>query len=140
MFTHVTKEEFGEGAILYQLKTRYECDRIYTTIGTILISVNPYRMLPIYGAETVDLYKTQRDECRPHVYAIAADAYKSLLDEERNQAVIISGESGAGKTEATKSVLQYLSEVAGSEDGVEQEILQVCVSVLHMRVIKHTHT
>jgi myosin heavy subunit len=58
------------------------------------------------------------------VFAIAAEAYKRLMDERVNQAVIISGESGAGKTEATKTVLQYLSEVAGSDSGVEQEILQ----------------
>lgn len=110
-----------------------------TNIGTILVSVNPYKALPIYGAAQVDQYRMAAEQgpqalaaLEPHIFGIAAEAYSRLYEDEssnaknvkHNQAIIISGESGAGKTEATKSVLQYLSEVAGSVSGVEQQILQ----------------
>jgi len=120
----VQLEEFGEGAIIHQLRKRYATDKIYTNIGTILVSVNPYKLLPIYTSSVVDKYREDYTSMAPHAFQIAADAYKRLLDEGMNQAVIISGESGAGKTEATKSVLQYLSDVAGSTSNVEQQILQ----------------
>ncbi len=152
-------------------------DEIYTNIGSILCSVNPYKSLPIYSASHVELYKHGAEAgpqalaaLEPHIFAIAAEAYTKLYEEEgkeaikHNQAVIISGESGAGqthrqrsaaqrsvssaatcphwsrwhdadpifclvcwfsqigKTEATKSVLQYLSSVAGSVSGVEQQV------------------
>jgi myosin heavy subunit len=120
----VQLDEFGEGAIVHQLRKRYVQDKIYTTIGTILVSVNPYKLLPIYTSSVVDKYREDYTNMPPHCFQIAADAYKRLLDEGMNQAVIISGESGAGKTEATKTVLQYLSDVAGSTSNVEQQILQ----------------
>lgn len=104
---------------------------IYTAIGTILVSINPYQLLPLYGATIVQQYRdaslNKEIKLDPHVYSIAAEAYVNLYDDaikQKSQAIIISGESGAGKTEATKTVLQYLSEVAGSTDGVEQLILQ----------------
>ncbi len=94
------------------------------------MSINPYKVLPIYISSVVDDYKRSAasnappGSLPPHVFTIAADAYKGLMEESKAQAVIISGESGAGKTEATKMILQYLSDVAQSETGVEQEILQ----------------
>eukprot|EP00457_Paulinella_chromatophora_P000053 gb/GEZN01000053.1/.p1 GENE.gb/GEZN01000053.1/~~gb/GEZN01000053.1/.p1 ORF type:complete len:2897 (+),score=759.98 gb/GEZN01000053.1/:46-8736(+) len=115
---------FSQGGVLNELRKRYVKDLIYTGISTILISVNPYRMLPIYHSAIVEEYRTNYTEMPPHVYKIGADAYKRMLDEQEDQAVIISGESGAGKTEATKAVLQYLSDVAGSTNNVEQQILQ----------------
>merc|ERR1712130_480725 len=93
-------------------------------IGTILVSVNPFKLLSIYTSKTIQSYSKDHVNNEPHVYQIAAEAYTTLFQTYKNQAVIISGESGAGKTEATKSVLQYLSEVAGSTSGVEQQILQ----------------
>lgn len=87
------------------------------------MSVNPYKVLPIYVSSVVEDYKRNHTTLPPHVFTIAADAYKGLLDERKAQAVIISGESGSGKTEATKMILQFLSDVAQSETGVEQEIL-----------------
>ena len=93
-------------------------------MGDILISVNPYERLPIYTASVMDQYlHGDHSHMRPHVFAIADDCYKALLKKE-DQSVIISGESGAGKTEATKVILQYLAEVAGSESGVEQQVLK----------------
>lgn len=120
----VNLDEFGEGAVVHQLRERYKADLIYTSIGTILVAVNPFRMLPIYTAKTIEAYFKDHVKAEPHVFQIAAEAYKHLLDDYTNQAVIISGESGAGKTEATKSVLQFLSDAAGSTTGVEQQILQ----------------
>lgn len=117
-------DEFGEGAVVHQLRDRYNDDKIYTSIGTILVAVNPFKLLPIYTAKVIEQYQKDHVNADPHVFQIAAEAYHHLLDDHRNQAVIISGESGAGKTEATKSVLQFLSEVAGSLSGVEQQILQ----------------
>jgi len=119
----VNLDDFSEGAVLHQLRKRYASDKIYTSISTILVSINPYKLLPIYTSATVEKYREDYTNMSPHVFHIAADAYKRLLDECKNQAVIISGESGAGKTEATKTVLQYLSEVAGSANNVEQQIL-----------------
>ena len=75
-------------------------------------------------------YKKDYKTLEPHVFAIGAEAYECLNSDNVDQAVIISGESGAGKTEATKSVLQYLSDVAGSDSGVEQQILQVLFVML----------
>eukprot|EP00808_Paulinella_micropora_P029782 g80330.t1 len=120
----VLLDDFGEGAVLHQLRERFKTDTIYTNISTILVSLNPFKMLPIYASSIIDKYRENFNECAPHVYGIAADAYKRLLDYSENQAVIISGESGAGKTEATKTVLQYLSDVAGSTSNVEQQILE----------------
>ena len=110
---------------------------IYTNIGSILVVVNPYARLPLYGPAQIDSYRVAAEQgaialsaLSPHVYSIAAEAYTRLYEEDdsphlkRSQAVIISGESGAGKTEATKTALQWLSEVAGSVTGVEQLILQ----------------
>jgi hypothetical protein len=107
----VNLDEFGEGAVIHQLRERYKMDLIYTTIGTILVSVNPYRLLPIYAAAQVDRYKHAANESvsalgalDPHVYSIAAEAYTKLYEDDdapsvkHNQAVIISGESGAGTT------------------------------------------
>lgn len=127
----IDMEEFNEGAIIHQLRTRYKQDDIYTWIGNILISINPYKLLPIYTSEVlrkyIDLEKhggaTGLQNYAPHAYSVSGMAYKGLSLDENAQAVIISGESGAGKTEVTKLILQYLSEVAGSASGVEQEIL-----------------
>jgi myosin heavy subunit len=110
--------------VIHQLRQRYAIDTIYTNIGTILVSINPYKTLPIYNNTLIHSYKADHINLAPHVFTVAAESYKRLLDDNQNQAVIISGESGAGKTEATKTVLMYLSEVAGSSTGVEQEILQ----------------
>ncbi len=112
--------------ILHNLKMRYAEDKIYTGVGTILISVNPYQRLPIYGPEILKQYASKKvgTDLPPHVFNIAHDAWYGLTEFGKNQSIIISGESGAGKTEATKQCLQFLAHVAGSSSGVETKVLE----------------
>lgn len=119
----VDLEELSEGAILHQLRLRYQKSQIYTNIGPILVSINPYRVLPIYSSATLAGY-ANGEQTSPHIFLTAAQTLNGLTSSLRNQSVIISGESGAGKTEATKLILQYLSETSGSASGVEQKVLQ----------------
>ena len=109
----VDLDEMGEGAVIHALRTRYAADDIYTNIGSILVSINPYKLLPIYSTSTIAKYPPSSSShlSPPHVFQIASTAYHQLMTQHEDQAVIISGESGAGKTEATKTVLSYLSEI-----------------------------
>ena len=111
--------------ILHCLKKRFENNLIYTNVGTICISVNPYKHLPIYGRDVIEKYMYRGVEERPpHVFNIAHNAFKGMKDYSINQSIIISGESGAGKTEATKQCLTYIAAIAGSVGGVEKKVLQ----------------
>ncbi|GAA96617.1 uncharacterized protein L969DRAFT_624263 [Mixia osmundae IAM 14324] len=95
------------------LRKRYENAEIYTYIGHVLISVNPFRMLPIYNNATLHSYRGKnRLEMPPHVYAVSESAYYNMTSYNQNQCVIISGESGAGKTEAAKRFIEYTVEVS----------------------------
>uniref|UniRef100_A0A3P8RPX6 Myosin XVA n=1 Tax=Amphiprion percula TaxID=161767 RepID=A0A3P8RPX6_AMPPE len=117
-------EEMHEGAVLLNLRTRFERKLIYTYIGSILVSVNPYRMYNIYGTDLVMLYKgCALGENPPHLFAIANAAYSKMMDAKHNQVIIISGESGSGKTEATKLVLRYLAAIHHKAN-LAQEILE----------------
>ena len=93
--------------------------------GTILVAINPFQYLPIYGADLMhDYHRPGNRQLPPHVFAVAAAAHKSMSLNNADQAVLISGESGAGKTEATKHCLSFLAEMAGSENAVEGQVLQ----------------
>uniref|UniRef100_A0A8D0AY66 Myosin IH n=1 Tax=Sander lucioperca TaxID=283035 RepID=A0A8D0AY66_SANLU len=104
----VLLDETTEAAFLSNLKKRFSKDLIYTYIGTLLVSVNPYKELDIYNMKQMDLYMgVNFFELPPHIYALADNAYHTMLTEFNNHFILISGESGAGKTEASKKILQY---------------------------------
>jgi myosin-1 len=110
-------------AINENLKKRFEGAEIYTYIGHVLVSVNPFRDLGIYTDQVLDSYRGKnRLEMPPHVFAIAESAYYNMKAYKDNQCVIISGESGAGKTEAAKRIMQYIANVSGGTGGDIQQI------------------
>lgn len=124
----VLLDNMSDPLILHNLRKRFERGEIYTNIGTILISINPYTSLdpPIYTADVIEKYRRkleQHKEMPPHVFCIGDNAFKGLsFQNGLNQSVIISGESGAGKTEAAKQVVSYLAAVAGSVSGIEKKL------------------
>ncbi|OAX40076.1 hypothetical protein K503DRAFT_28351 [Rhizopogon vinicolor AM-OR11-026] len=111
------------------LQKRWTNGEIYTYIGGVLISVNPFRDLGIYTDETLHKYKGKnRLEVPPHVFSIAESAYYNMNAYHENQCVIISGESGAGKTEAAKRIMQYIAAVSGGVDNSIQEIKEMVLA------------
>uniref|UniRef100_A0A8C5B6I2 Myosin X, like 1 n=1 Tax=Gadus morhua TaxID=8049 RepID=A0A8C5B6I2_GADMO len=111
--------ELHEAAILHNLHQRYKKDSIYTNIGSILAAVNPYKQIPgMYDPDRVELYsKHHLGELPPHIYAIANECYRCIWKRHDSQCVLISGESGAGKTESTKLLLQFLSVMSQNSAG-----------------------
>ncbi|KAM9744048.1 LOW QUALITY PROTEIN: unconventional myosin-Ih [Menidia menidia] len=104
----VLLDETTEAAFISNLKKRFSKDLIYTYIGTLLVSVNPYKEVDIYNKKQMDTYMgINFFELPPHIYALADNAYHMMLTEFKNHFILISGESGAGKTEASKKILQY---------------------------------
>ena len=100
-------------------------DPIQTYTGTILVAINPYQLLPIYDQAHINRYKDKKiGEAPPHIFAIADNAYYFMKRGQRDQCCIISGESGAGKTESTKLILQFLAAVSGQHSWIEQQILE----------------
>ncbi|XP_061925995.1 unconventional myosin-X isoform X3 [Entelurus aequoreus] len=127
--------ELHEAAIMHNLFLRYQRDNIYTNIGSILAAVNPYKQIAgLYDGTSVDLYsKHQMGELPPHIFAIANECYRCLWKRHDSQCVLISGESGAGKTESTKLLLKFLSVMSQNSAGappserttrVEQALIQ----------------
>ena len=105
------------------LHKRFDAGQIYTYIGHVLISVNPFRDLGIYTPDVIASYKSKnRLEMSPHVFAIADSAYRNMMGYKDNQCIIISGESGAGKTEAAKQVMQFIANVSGGSNTSIQEV------------------
>ncbi|ROV96752.1 hypothetical protein VSDG_05613 [Cytospora chrysosperma] len=106
----------NEASVVHNLHMRYQSDFIYTYSGLFLVTVNPYCPLPIYTSEYVNMYKGRhREDNKPHIFAMADEAFRNLVEEGQNQSILVTGESGAGKTENTKKVIQYLAAVANSE-------------------------
>eukprot|EP00850_Spirogloea_muscicola_P014538 SM000105S13883 [mRNA] locus=s105:253694:266157:- [translate_table: standard] len=120
----------NEPGVLHNLASRYNLDEIYTYTGNILIALNPFAKLPhLYNLSMMEQYKGAKlGELSPHVFAIAEAAYRAMVDDDRSQSILVSGESGAGKTETTKLIMQYLAYMGGraSEDGrtVESQVLE----------------
>ena len=105
------------------MKGTFLCFQTYT--GSILVAVNPYQILPIYTSEQIKLYKEKKiGELPPHIFAIGDNSYTLMRRTRMNQCIVISGESGAGKTESTKLILQYLAATSGKHSWIEQQILE----------------
>ncbi|XP_016527122.1 myosin heavy chain, fast skeletal muscle-like [Poecilia formosa] len=108
MMTHLS-----EPSVLYNLKERYAAWMIYTYSGLFCVTVNPYKWLPVYDAMVVAAYRgKKRIEAPPHIFSISDNAYQFMLQDRENQSILITGESGAGKTVNTKRVIQYFATIA----------------------------
>ncbi|XP_069380656.1 myosin heavy chain, fast skeletal muscle [Paralichthys olivaceus] len=119
MMTHL-----NEPAVLYNLKERFASWMIYTYSGLFCVVVNPYKWLPVYDTQVVGAYRgKKRIEAPPHIFSISDNAYQFMLTDRENQSVLITGESGAGKTVNTKRVIQYFATiaVAGGKQGQKAE-------------------
>uniref|UniRef100_A0A672LNU4 Myosin VIIA n=1 Tax=Sinocyclocheilus grahami TaxID=75366 RepID=A0A672LNU4_SINGR len=117
--------DLNEAGILRNLLIRYNDRVIYTYTGSILIAVNPYQLLPIYTPDHIRLYTNKKiGEMPPHIFGIADNCYFSMQRNNKDQCCIISGESGAGKTESTKLILQFLAAISGQHSWIEQQVLE----------------
>ncbi|XP_069506360.1 unconventional myosin-Ie-like isoform X2 [Ambystoma mexicanum] len=116
----VLLSKISEDAIVDNLKKRYMDDYIFTYIGSVLISVNPFKQLPYFTDREIEVYQgAAQYENPPHIYALADTMYRNMLIDGENQCVIISGESGAGKTVAAKYIMSYVSKVSGGGPKVQ---------------------
>ncbi|XP_028291593.1 unconventional myosin-Ib isoform X4 [Gouania willdenowi] len=124
----VLLEPLTADSFLENLRNRFDHNEIYTYIGSVVISLNPYRSLPIYTPDKVEEYRNRNFyELSPHIYALADEAYRSLRDQDKDQCILITGESGAGKTEASKLVMSYVAAVCGKGqevNKVKEQLLQ----------------
>ncbi|MBN3304453.1 MYH7 protein, partial [Amia calva] len=110
-----------EPAVLYNLKERYAAWMIYTYSGLFCVTVNPYKWLPVYNADVVAAYRgKKRTEAPPHIFSISDNAYQYMLTDRENQSILITGESGAGKTVNTKRVIQYFASIAAGGSKKDQ--------------------
>uniref|UniRef100_A0A673WJB8 Unconventional myosin-Va-like n=1 Tax=Salmo trutta TaxID=8032 RepID=A0A673WJB8_SALTR len=116
-----------EPAVLHNLKVRFvESKIIYTYCGIVLVAINPYESIPIYDHDIIHAYSGQNmGDMDPHIFAVAEEAYKQMARDQRNQSIIVSGESGAGKTVSAKYAMRYFATVSGSssEANVEDRVL-----------------
>uniref|UniRef100_H3DRF9 Myosin, heavy chain 10, non-muscle n=1 Tax=Tetraodon nigroviridis TaxID=99883 RepID=H3DRF9_TETNG len=114
----------NEASVLHNLKDRYYSGLIYTYSGLFCVVINPYKNLPIYSDNIIEMYRgKKRHEIPPHIYAISESAYRCMLQDREDQSILCTGESGAGKTENTKKVIQYLAHVASSHRGRKEHSL-----------------
>ncbi|XP_070707241.1 unconventional myosin-Vb [Pempheris klunzingeri] len=116
-----------EPAVLHNLRVRFlESNHIYTYCGIVLVAINPYEQLHIYGEEVINAYSGQNvGDMDPHIFAVAEEAYKQMARDDRNQSIIVSGESGAGKTVSAKYAMRFFATVGGSSNdtNVEEKVL-----------------
>ena len=106
----------SEATILDNLRARYKQNNIYTFTGSILIAVNPFQLLPVYGHDKMEPYPNKAlGIAEPHAYAMAEEAYKTYVKSKGSQALVVSGESGSGKTETNKHLMQYIAWRSKSE-------------------------
>uniref|UniRef100_A0A670JUV8 Myosin IXA n=1 Tax=Podarcis muralis TaxID=64176 RepID=A0A670JUV8_PODMU len=118
--------DLNERTLLENLRNRFKQEKIYTYVGSILIVINPFKFLPIYNPKYVKMYDNhQLGKLEPHIYAVADVAYHAMLQRRKNQCIVISGESGSGKTQSTNFLIHHLTALSqkGFASGVEQIIL-----------------
>lgn len=124
-------EQLNEAEILYNLKHRYVSDKIFTYIGPTLMAMNPYKAIPeqlskevlhVYQAQAASKEPFNLKDTLPHTYAVAGLAYKRLFENTKNQAIVISGESGAGKTENAKIAMKFLTSLSDLAMGASAPI------------------
>ncbi|VFQ67320.1 unnamed protein product [Cuscuta campestris] len=113
----------NEPSVLHNLQTRYSRQEIYTKAGPVLIAINPFNDVQVCGDAYVTAYRKKLVD-NPHVYATADTAYNEMMEGGMNQSIIISGESGSGKTETAKFIMQYLAALGGGSSGIEYEVMQ----------------
>ncbi|XP_063420547.1 unconventional myosin-Ia-like [Mytilus trossulus] len=121
-------EKFDADSVLEVLRSRYANDEIYTNCGEILLAVNPYKTLTIFDNENHEKYdwKTFEANMPPHIYNVAARAYQRIREAKTDQVILVSGESGAGKTESTKLMVKHLVYMSpNGDDDLHNKIVQV---------------
>ncbi|KAJ2430688.1 Myosin type-2 heavy chain 1, partial [Coemansia sp. RSA 2440] len=100
----------NEPAVLHNLQARYAMHNIYTYSGIVLVALNPFARVPLYSQDTLEAYAGRmRGELEPHLFAISEDAFQGMVRDRRNQTIIVSGESGAGKTMSAKYIMRYFA-------------------------------
>lgn len=105
-------------SVLHAIQSRYAQHEIYTYSGIVLIAVNPFQRVALYGPEAIQAYTVKNKiELEPHLFAIAQEAHVRMRKDNIGQTIIVSGESGAGKTESAKLIMRFLASVTGSDDG-----------------------
>merc|ERR1712156_574590 len=121
----------GDACVLWNSVVRYKNELIYTYSGLFCIAINPYKRFPIYTQRTMELYiGMRRTECPPHIFGVAEGSYQGMQNAGKNQSILITGESGAGKTENTKKVISYFASIGATtkkkegEPGLEDKIVQ----------------
>uniref|UniRef100_A0A8C3YQK6 Myosin heavy chain 15 n=1 Tax=Catagonus wagneri TaxID=51154 RepID=A0A8C3YQK6_9CETA len=117
MLTHL-----NEASVLHTLKRRYEHGMIYTYSGLSCVSINPHKWLPVYHKDVMAAYRgNRRSEAPPHIFAVADNAFRDMLHNRRNQSILFTGESGAGKTVNTKHIIQYFANIAITGESRERQ-------------------
>ena len=117
---------FSEKSLIHTLRVRYQRDDIYTWVGPILISINPYKWFKDLYSEDIMTKYHDKETCEPHLFILTENAYSNLMKNRncqkgQNQSIIISGESGAGKTEATKVIMSYLARITVMDNNNESK-------------------
>ncbi|KAI6193321.1 Myosin head [Aphelenchoides besseyi] len=112
----------NEASVLNNLKERYSAMMIYTYSGLFCVVINPYKRLPIYTESVIKAYiGKRRNEMPPHLFAVSDEAYRNMVQDRENQSMLITGESGAGKTENTKKVISYFAIVGATQQAAEKK-------------------
>jgi len=113
----------GDACVLWNSVVRYKNELIYTYSGLFCIAINPYKRFPIYTQRAMDIYiGKRRSECPPHIFGVAEGSYQGMMNLSKNQSILITGESGAGKTENTKKVISYFASIGATGKKKEGEI------------------